>query len=278
MRKFLVIAMTIAMLACSVVGVSAFEAEADKDGFVTIGDVVIDGTTLEGEYGFVVVEGLDNKVIDFDTANILYIDQVTAANNKLTFAEFGLKEAKDATAFVGGKNLSSATAVGTITIADEPAVVPVTGVTLDAATKTLKVGESATLVATVTPDNATDKTVAWTSSEASVASVSNGVVTALTAGTTTITATAGNYSATCIVTVEADSTDEPGDDRVPGDANDSNSVTMRDANVVATAVVAQDFSSINESNADVNGSNSVTMRDANLIATAVVAQDFSSLK
>ena len=80
-------------------------------------------------------------------------------------------------------------------------VVPVTDITLDNASLTLIVGENATLNATVLPENATDKTVTWTSSNKNVATVSDGVVTAVKAGTSTITAKAGDKTATCAVTV-----------------------------------------------------------------------------
>ena len=83
------------------------------------------------------------------------------------------------------------------------AAVEVTGITLDKATVTITEGETETLVATVTPADATDKTVTWTTSNSAVATVDGGVVTAVKAGTATITATAGGYSASCVVTVEA---------------------------------------------------------------------------
>ena len=65
----------------------------------------------------------------------------------------------------------------------------------------LKVGSSAQLTATVKPDNATNKTVSWDNSDNSVAKVSDGKVTALKVGTTTITATAGDISSSITVTV-----------------------------------------------------------------------------
>ena len=82
-------------------------------------------------------------------------------------------------------------------------VIAVTGITLDKATAELIEGESLTLVATVAPDNATDKTVVWTSSDETVATVKDGVVTTLKAGEATITAKAGDQTATCVVTVKA---------------------------------------------------------------------------
>ena len=82
-----------------------------------------------------------------------------------------------------------------------PSVVSVSSVSLNKTTLTLTEGESEVLNATVKPDNATDKTVAWSSSDASVAKVENGKVTAVKAGTATISAKAGDKSATCTVTV-----------------------------------------------------------------------------
>ena len=69
----------------------------------------------------------------------------------------------------------------------------------------LKSGASVQLTATVNPSNATDKTVSWTSSNSSAAKVSDGKVTAVKAGTATITATAGGKTASVVVTV----TDNP---------------------------------------------------------------------
>ncbi len=83
------------------------------------------------------------------------------------------------------------------------AKVPVTSVTLDKDTLNLTVGGTGTLTATVSPDTATDKTVIWSSDHPEVATVENGTVTAVGAGTAKITVTTedGNHTATCTVTV-----------------------------------------------------------------------------
>lgn len=83
--------------------------------------------------------------------------------------------------------------------------VHVTGVTLDKATASIEAGETTTLTETVAPSNATDKTVSWSTSNSSVATVSNGVVTGVSAGTARITVTTndGGYTAYCDVTVTA---------------------------------------------------------------------------
>ena len=81
---------------------------------------------------------------------------------------------------------------------------PVTGVALNKSTMELQVGKTETLTATVTPENASEPGVTWTSSDATVATVNeNGVVSAVAKGTATITATAGGKSAACTVTVKA---------------------------------------------------------------------------
>lgn len=65
------------------------------------------------------------------------------------------------------------------------------------------VGETCQLTATVLPDNASDKTVVWTSSNSGTATVENGLVSAVAAGEAVITASAGGCSASCAVTVSA---------------------------------------------------------------------------
>ncbi|QOX63706.1 S8 family serine peptidase [Anoxybacterium hadale] len=83
--------------------------------------------------------------------------------------------------------------------------VPVTGILLNPNTMLLmEGGATGTLTATVSPVNATNKAVTWTSSDNNVATVVNGIVTPVSTGTTTITAAAqaGGFKATCTVTVK----------------------------------------------------------------------------
>ena len=94
----------------------------------------------------------------------------------------------------------------TVTVYDGTYVVPVTGVSLDESSITLDVGGNQTLTATVTPEDATNKKVRWSSDNEAVATVSeDGVVTAVAGGTAVITATThdGFFTASCTVTVNA---------------------------------------------------------------------------
>ena len=110
------------------------------------------------------------------------------------------------TATITVKTINGKEASCTVTVTQKPEEKPQTvntnGISLSAGSKTLDVGDDFTLTATVSPSNATNKSVTWTSSNNSVASVSNGKVTAIGAGTATITAKAsGGQTATCTVTV-----------------------------------------------------------------------------
>ncbi|MDE6086104.1 MAG: Ig-like domain-containing protein, partial [Muribaculaceae bacterium] len=82
--------------------------------------------------------------------------------------------------------------------------IPATGITLSETTLNLVEGNTATLTTTVDPEAATDKTVTWSTSNESVATVENGVVTAVAPGEAIITATTSNgLKAECVVTVTA---------------------------------------------------------------------------
>ena len=77
---------------------------------------------------------------------------------------------------------------------------PCTGITLDKDTLTIARGETATLTATTLPADTTDKVV-WSSADKTIATVENGVVTAVGLGETTVTAACGDKTASCKVTV-----------------------------------------------------------------------------
>lgn len=98
--------------------------------------------------------------------------------------------------------LALAAIVGICACSKESSVVEVSELKLDQTVLELSVGDAVTLTATVLPANAGNKTVVWTSSDEAIVTVDgNGLVTAVSAGDATITATAGNASDVCRVTV-----------------------------------------------------------------------------
>ena len=128
--------------------------------------------------------------------------KVTWSSNNTTVATV---ENGKVTAVSGGKaNISVTTEDGNHTATCEVTVtVPVTGVTLSQTELPLVKGTTATLTATVSPTDATNKKVIWSSNNSSVATVENGTVIAVSGGNATITVTTedGNHLATCEVVV-----------------------------------------------------------------------------
>ncbi len=131
-----------------------------------------------------------------------------ATNKTVTWttddAEIATVENGTVTAVAVGEAVITATAgdkTATCSVTVTPAVVAADGITLNVSALSLEVGKTGTLTATVTPDNATDKTVTWTTDNAEVATVENGTVTAVAVGETVITAKAGEKSATCSIVV-----------------------------------------------------------------------------
>lgn len=116
-------------------------------------------------------------------------NSVASVDQKGTVTAVGVGEAT-ITASAGGFSASCSVSVS----------IPVTSISLDSNLLFLTKGSVAVLTATVSPDDATDKTVQWSSDNPSVATVDqNGTVTAVDAGNAVITASAGGFSASCSV-------------------------------------------------------------------------------
>ncbi|MBQ2442824.1 MAG: Ig domain-containing protein, partial [Ruminococcus sp.] len=129
-----------------------------------------------------------------------------AANSKVTFSADKVGEYKD-TLVVSAVGADDVKVALEITVKEEEipvGPVAVTGVTLNQTSAEIEVGKTLTLVATVMPADADNKNVTWESSNATVATVANGVVTAVAVGAATITVKTvdGNYTATCVITVK----------------------------------------------------------------------------
>ena len=123
----------------------------------------------------------------------------SSSNTSVATVENGVVTGKNqGTTTITAKSTNGKTATCKVTV--NPIVV--TSVSLNKSSMELNVGDSNTLTATISPSNATNKTVTWSSSNSSVASVSNGKITGVAEGTATITAKSNNgKTATCSVKV-----------------------------------------------------------------------------
>ena len=176
-----------------------------KAATVSVTSVTLNKTTAELEVGktltltaTVAPSNATNKALTWSSSNtsVATVD----ANGKVTAVAAG-----NATITAKAKDGSNKSATCAVTV--KAATVSVTSVTLNKTTAELEVGGTLTLTATVSPSNATNKALEWSSSNKSIATVDgNGKVTAVAAGNATITAKAkdgSNKSATCAVTVKA---------------------------------------------------------------------------
>ena len=146
-------------------------------------------------------------------------------------------------------------------------VYKVTGVTLSETTLTLDVGESDTLTATITPSNATDQNVTWSSDNESVATVDqNGRVTAVAQGGATITAAVDGKSAECYVTVNA-AAPVP----VTSVSLDKTSLELTEGKTAQLTATVEPNNATNKNVTWESSNTSVATVDANGLVTAVSA-------
>lgn len=161
------------------------------------------------------------------------------------------------------------TASCTIKVKTSAENIPATSVTLNQRTASLEVGDKLTLVATVLPSNADNKNVSWSSSDESIATVSNGVVTAVGQGQVTITATTSNgLTATCLITIGNISVNKVNISETKATLEKGKtlqlSATVEPINATNKNVI---WSSSNESVAVVSSTGKVTAKD---VGTAII--------
>ena len=187
------------------------------------GTIVNTGGTLTGEPGGIIVTApaITTESLPDGTAGQSYTATLEATGNNITWSASGLPAGLTLDADTGAitgtpttdgqfqVTVTATNSVGNIdrtyTLNIKPATVSVTGLKLDKDSLTLQENSSDTLIATVKPDDATNKAVTWASNDNNIATVSeDGTVTAINAGTATITATAADgsgISASCNLTV-----------------------------------------------------------------------------
>jgi uncharacterized protein YjdB len=249
----LIIVMMIA-LACVAVASAAEVYTPDADGLYTIEyDVTADDGT---QFGMVVIEATGDEAFALNEGTIRYIDQVGAEDGAIAFDAFipmDLKNEGTYKVYIGGGDLEEATFIGTLGAAasEEPTV---SSVVLDKTAATIKVGETVTLTATV--NDGLTPALTWVSDNTAVATVENGVVTAVKAGTANITVTAAEgVTATVAVTVTA----APAPSTKKGDINGDSKVNSKDCIYLLdylTGDVEEAFA-----NTDVNGDKKTNSKD-----------------
>ena len=170
---------------------------------VLVASLILDQTTKEvikGESFTLAVtatpEEADNKTVVWNSSDETV---ATVVDGVVTTLKVG--EATITATTTDGTNLTA-----TCTVTVKPVLL--THITLNLNEAILEVGETVQLTATVGPDEADNKEIVWTSSDASIVTVDNtGLVTYVKEGTATITATAADGSgitATCTVTTKPD--------------------------------------------------------------------------
>lgn len=146
-----------------------------------------------------------SKYTDEDGKEQTEIFEATLATDKKSFTTTEINDGKEVSVTYTRIDKAPANATLVITVAGSD--VAVTEVKITSTVTEVTAGESITLTAEVSPADATNKTVTWTSSNESVATVdSTGKVTGVVAGTATITAKAGEKTAAVDVTVKAAAT------------------------------------------------------------------------
>lgn len=193
MKKILSVSLLLlAFFACT----TKLKPEQEQTNEIAVQSVILNTTSLSLQPG---ESASLNGTVQPDNATIHSVSWKSSNDNVATVSQEG-----NVTAVSEGNCVITVTVDGVKAECDVTVAIvriPVTSVSINQTSADLLVGETLQLTATVIPDNATDKTVTWTTSNADVASVDNGLVTAMTAGDAIITASSGDYSATCTVNV-----------------------------------------------------------------------------
>ena len=202
---------------------SDVNVEFNTQGLLISGDN-LDGMTIESntdsikldtDKDSVAVNEINNKLVvledvavgDVNLDGIVSISDATTVQKQIA-GMINFNDLQTTVADTNGDgtiNISDATTIqkylaGLISHFGQP-----TSITLDKSMITMNVGDTNSLLATITPDDAPKNDITWTSSDTNIVTVSNGIVTAKSPGTTTVIAkTFNGKTASCSVTVQSD--------------------------------------------------------------------------
>lgn len=193
MNKKITISIMAALMIAGLTSIKTFAAM--QDGSVVVGNKAFDINYINDpanadEFGAEIYKGGEIYVKNFSGK---WIDNVTGLEINVSL--------------IPAVTYKNATGITYFDANDKDQVVDgtqkVTAISLNKPSDTLTVGGTDTLTSTISPSNASNKAITWTSSNNNVATVNNGVVTAVASGTTVITATTvdGSKIASCTITV-----------------------------------------------------------------------------
>ena len=291
----------------------------DKEEAISSGNLLYIIQITSDENGQATIPFAYNQSCNSPQAKLVGMEKLDIAGAEVTIEDlYYTGEAQDAeptvvykgTALEPGKDYTitgdyQATEIGTYTIQivgtglykgsleKSYQILPITvaEIKLSQSTLSMKKGETAALTVTITPENATDKAVDWTSSDTKIATVdSTGKVTAVSAGTASITCTAQDGSdkkATCKVTVTDPTPPKPSVVKVAKiTLNKTTASVGKGKAMQLTAIVtptnatnkAVTWKSSNTKIATVSSTGKVTAKAAGTVTITCMAQDGSGKK
>jgi uncharacterized protein YjdB len=244
---------------------------AHKVGTATITVATTDGSNLTATCALTVTPQVVTALtISNETASIV-VDKTlqltaTIAPENATTKAVTWSSSDDSVATVDANGLVTAHKVGTATITVATTdgsnltatcaltVTPqlVESIELSQTQLVLNIGDEYTLEAVILPDNATDKSVVWTTSDSAIVSVNDGVITALAAGTATITVTAADDSNVC-ATCEVEVTKNSGITDIFSDMQTGYNIYMLNGVLVKSAATAADVKNLTTGFYIING-------------------------